>query len=71
MKVENETVFHLEVVSTDTIETVKYQIQKQSGQTFENPKLLYGAKELEDSYTLEDYGIEGSALLQVVRRNSP
>lgn len=54
----------------NTIETVKAKIQNLSSQSFGDQNLLYGAIELKDIFTLEDYGIEGSALLQVVQRNS-
>jgi hypothetical protein len=54
----------LDVVPSDTIDTVKSKYKIQKNRTFEEQTLTFGGRHLEDSRTLSDYGISSQSIIQ-------
>ncbi|KAA6383490.1 MAG: putative Polyubiquitin [Streblomastix strix] len=58
----------LEVNFTDTIESVKQQIQEKGGVLIDKQLLIFGKQELEDAKTLQDYKVKKNSTMFLVIR---
>ena len=63
--------FSVEVQPSDTIETVKAQIQSRMRIPVEAQRIIYADDELDDAHTLSDYGIKDEALVVLAFRPRP
>ncbi|KAK4212739.1 ubiquitin family-domain-containing protein [Rhypophila decipiens] len=60
--------FSIETETSDTVDSVKSQIQDKRGIPEESQRLLYAGKKLEDGTILRDYGIRAEATLELIIR---
>ena len=56
----------LDVEPSDTIKDLKAKVQDKQGVPADRQRFVYNSKNLEDSYTLEDYSIKENATLHLV-----
>lgn len=58
----------LTINPTDTIATIKRQLQEKEGINPEEQRLIFGGKNLEDNRTLQDYNIGAESTIHLVLR---
>ena len=61
-------VINVELLPTNTIFTVKAQIQEQEGIPPNQQRLIFAGMQLEDTRTLLSYGLRNEAVLHLVLR---
>ena len=58
----------LDVDSSDTIESVKQKYQDKRDTPVDQQRLIYAGKQLEDGYTLAEYGVQRESTIHMVTR---
>ncbi|EAR93889.1 ubiquitin-like Rad60 SUMO-like protein (macronuclear) [Tetrahymena thermophila SB210] len=56
----------LDVSESDTIENIKYKIQHNEGISFDQQRLIFGGKSLENLRTLSEYNVSQNYVLHLV-----
>ncbi|OAO16952.1 ubiquitin [Blastocystis sp. ATCC 50177/Nand II] len=59
-------IFVKTVTATETVEDVKKMLQEKENIDYENQRLVFAGKELEDSQTIGSYAIAGEATLEML-----
>eukprot|EP01084_Bolivina_argentea_P289866 497823_1 len=59
-------IISLDVVTNDTIENVKLEIERKQGMLCEDQILIWAGKKLEDDHTLGDYNIQSKSTLHLI-----
>jgi hypothetical protein len=55
---ENHKIYSIEIETSDTVDAIMRIINDKEGIPFENQRLIFNGKMLEEGRTLADYGIE-------------
>ena len=58
----------IEVRGNETIRDLKVKIQKKEGTSQNKQRLIFAGKQLEDSYTLDEYNIEKESTIKMLSR---
>ena len=60
--------FPVSVDSSDTVESLKQQIETIDGMPVATQRLIFAGRQMEDGRTLADYNIQAGSMVTVVRR---